>query len=192
MKSENLDEKYWDKRYENGETGWDIGYPSTPIKTYIDQIENKHLKILIPGAGNSYEAIYLLENNFTNVTVCDISFYPLEKLEKYAALKLLHQNFFDINDHYDLVIEQTFFCALPRIYRIEYVKKMYSILQNKGKLVGVLFNKEFDIEGPPFGGTEDEYKKLFESYFEFKVFEKCYNSIPPRSNSELFINIIKK
>ena len=45
----NLGAKYWDSRYVSDEIGWDIGYPSTPLKEYIDTIENKNLKILIPG-----------------------------------------------------------------------------------------------------------------------------------------------
>jgi len=41
---------YWTERYDEDRTGWDIGYPSTPIKSYIDQLDDKALKILIPGA----------------------------------------------------------------------------------------------------------------------------------------------
>jgi len=68
----NSENKYWSKRYEENQTGWDIGYPSTPIKTYVDQLENKDLKILIPGAGNAYEAEYLWQQGFKNVHVLDI------------------------------------------------------------------------------------------------------------------------
>ena len=38
---------YWEKRYQKGETGWDAGQITTPIKEYIDQLTNKNLKILI-------------------------------------------------------------------------------------------------------------------------------------------------
>ena len=48
-----------------------LGYVSTPLKTYIDQLERRNISILIPGGGNSYEAAYLLENGFTNITVVD-------------------------------------------------------------------------------------------------------------------------
>ena len=49
---------YWEERYQKGETGWDAGKITTPIKEYIDQLTNKNLKILIPGAGNGYEFDY--------------------------------------------------------------------------------------------------------------------------------------
>jgi methyl halide transferase len=52
-------ENYWTNRYETASTGWDLGEPSMPLKTYIDQLENTAIKILIPGAGNAYEAEYL-------------------------------------------------------------------------------------------------------------------------------------
>ena len=48
------EQKYWSNRYEEDRTGWDIGYPSTPLKEYIDQLTDKTISILIPGAGNAY------------------------------------------------------------------------------------------------------------------------------------------
>ncbi|GAL68686.1 hypothetical protein JCM19301_3273 [Jejuia pallidilutea] len=37
-------ENYWSKRYQQHNTGWDIGVPSTPLKTYIDQTGEQKLK----------------------------------------------------------------------------------------------------------------------------------------------------
>jgi len=51
-----FNKEFWEKKYSNDETGWDIGYASTPLTNYFDQLTNKDLKILIPGGGNSYEA----------------------------------------------------------------------------------------------------------------------------------------
>ena len=73
-------EQYWSGRYENQITGWDIGYPSTPIKEYFDQIKDKNLRILIPGAGNGYEVEYLHKLGFIDVTVIDISGQPLKNI----------------------------------------------------------------------------------------------------------------
>ena len=67
---------------------------------------------------------------------------------------------------------------------------MFDILKPGGKLAGLLFNRSFD-GGPPFGGNKDEYERLFSKRFEIKTMEDCYNSIAPRSGSELFI-ILKK
>lgn len=32
-----LDELYWDQRYQNKQTGWDLGAISPPLKAYFDQ-----------------------------------------------------------------------------------------------------------------------------------------------------------
>ena len=42
----NFDKTYWENKYKTNQTGWDIGAVSQPIKEYIDQIDNKNLKIL--------------------------------------------------------------------------------------------------------------------------------------------------
>jgi len=54
-----LSKEYWDNRYDSNTDRLDLGVVSPPIQSYIDQIDNKELSILIPGAGNSYEAEYL-------------------------------------------------------------------------------------------------------------------------------------
>jgi len=69
---------------------------------------------------------------------------------------------------------------------------MYELLNSGGKLTGLLFNKEFEKEGPPFGGTSAEYESLFQHHFEIKILEDCYNSIQPRAGSELFFKFVKK
>ena len=56
-----MEKSFWDSRWENAETGWDLGGVSAQLKAYIDQLESKKLSILIPGCGNAYEAEYLWE-----------------------------------------------------------------------------------------------------------------------------------
>ena len=70
MKQE-LDKAFWQGRYVQNQIGWDIGYPSTPLKEYIDKLEDKNLNILIPGCGNAYEAEYLHQKGFKNVYSMD-------------------------------------------------------------------------------------------------------------------------
>ena len=191
-----LGQSFWDKQYESNSTGWDLGEVSPPIKTYIDQLTNKNLSILIPGCGNTYEADYLLQQNFTNVTVIDIALTLVEKLKtKYATNPNIHiilGDFFAHQGQYDLIVEQTFFCALNPSLRESYVKKMSELLAPNGKLMGVLFDRTFEKEGPPFGGNQEEYKKLLEANFDFIHFMPCYNSYHKRANTELFVLIKKK
>ena len=188
---EKLDRDYWTNRYKNNTAKWDLGKPSTPIAEYIDQLTNKELKILIPGCGNSYEAEYLFKMGFTNVFLIDLSPEPLAKFKlrnpKFPQNQLIVGDFFDHHGSYDLILEQTFFCAINPSLRNKYTEKMNQLLKSGGKLVGLLFNCHFENEGPPFGGDRNEYLPLFEPYFRIKAFDIALNSIPQRSNRELFI-----
>jgi thiopurine S-methyltransferase len=192
-----FDKNYWDEKYKNGYTGWDIGYISTPLKEYFDGLTDKNIKILIPGGGNGYEAEYLFHNGFRNVYLLDISEFPLknfsERVKDFPKENLLNADFFKLSGQYDLIIEQTFFCALDKNLRAEYAKKVSDLLSPSGKFIGLLFNCEFTDTGePPFGGNKKEYVKCFEPYFEIKKLEKAYNSIKPRKERELFFIFIKK
>lgn len=186
---------YWDERYQNNETGWDMNQVSPPLKGYIDSLENKDLKILIPGCGNAYEAEYLLDNGFKNVTLIDFSKVVTERLkEKYKGrpISIVNENFFDHKGKYNLILEQTFFCALDPSLREKYVQKCYELLNDDGIIAGVFFNKRFAPHEPPFTATDEEYRKLFQSKFTFLKFENCLNSIAPRMGYELFFEFKKK
>lgn len=191
-----FNEDFWDNKYKTNKTGWDLGQVSPPLKTYFDQLTNKELKILIPGGGNSYEAEYLLNTGFTNVYVVDISKLALENLKKrvpnFPSSNLIHQNFFDLELKFDLIIEQTFFCALDPNLRKNYVHKMHSLLNENGKLVGLLFDAKLNEDHPPFGGDKKEYIALFKNQFDIKILEDCFNSIQNRQGMEFFLKSIKK
>jgi methyl halide transferase len=191
-----MTQQFWNNRYETQQTGWDLGQVSPPIQAYIDQLTNKDIRILIPGCGNTYEADYLLSKGFTNVTVIDIAPLLVKNLQKRFEhnpnITIVLGDFFEHQAIYDLVLEQTFFCAIPPSLRQDYANKMYELIAPKGKLVGVLFDKEFEFDGPPFGGCKCKYEGFFSPYFDFKTFEHCHNSIKPRANTELFINFISK
>lgn len=190
-----LDASYWTKRYREQQTGWDLGSVSTPLKEYFDQLSDKSIKILIPGAGNSYEAEYLINNGFTDVTVCDLSEVPLENLKKriveWRPLRLIHGDFFLLQGKYDLIVEQTFFCAIDPSFRSMYFEKVQGLLKPGGKLAGLLFDDELNTDKPPFGGSREEYLSYIPKGLEIVTFESCYNSIKPRAGRELFI-ILKK
>lgn len=191
MSDQQLDKDFWNSRYIENKTGWDLGVVSPPIKDYIDQITNKSIRILIPGAGNAHELSYLLENGFENATIIDIAPKLIEHLhQKHEShhAQIIQGNFFDHEGEYDLILEQTFFCAIDPSMRESYVKKMKSLLSKDGRLCGVLFDREF-TGGPPFGGSSEEYQKLFEKYFNIITLQKCENSHIARKGNEVWIEM---
>lgn len=197
VKCENpIDKEYWDSKWGSNQVGWDVGSATPAITNYMAQYENKNAAILIPGCGNAYEAEFLVANGFTNITLIDIAPNAVSKLkEKFATdtqVRVICGDFFEHQDNYDLIIEQTFFCAISPNKRKDYAKKTASLLNENGKIIGLLFDKIFENQGPPFGGCPCEYKPIFEPYFTIKTMKECYNSILPRAKSEVFINLIKK
>jgi len=187
---------YWQQRYTINQTGWDTGSITPPLQQYFDQLSSKNLRILIPGCGNAYEAEYLYYKGFKEVFIADVAPAPLQNFKKrvpdFPDNNLLLQDFFRIKGQYDLVVEQSFFCALDPELRPAYAAKCAKLLVPGGRLVGLLFNTVFTHNGPPFGGTAMEYRTYFEPYFNFIQFEEAYNSIAPRQGRELFINLQKK
>ena len=186
-----LDKDYWTERYSEGKTGWDIGFASPPLVQYLDQIANKTLQVLVPGAGSGHEVAYAKQLGFNNIHMLDFSNEALKRFSKrvpeFPSDQIHHENFFEHEGSYDLILEQTFFCALDPSLRVNYALKMRELLKPNGKLVGVWFDREFDFAGPPFGGSKEAYRNLFEKFFEVKTMGPCYNSIPERLGSEVFM-----
>lgn len=187
-----MDKAFWEEKWQAEKQGWDMGHVSPPIKRFIDELEDKNMSILIPGAGNAYEAEYLHEQGFTNVFVLDITEAAINKFKErcpdFPADNIIQGDFFKLQGTYDLIVEQTFFCAIDPKLREAYCEQMHKLLKEGGRLVGLLFN--FPLEsGPPFGGNMEDYVQLFESKFENVHMRKEEESISPRKDRELWIDI---
>ena len=190
-----LDKNYWTQRYLDNNTPWQLDHASAPLVYCIDQIKYKNASILIPGAGNSREAIYLLKQGFENIHVLDLSEPSLENLKNQInsdRITFHLEDFFEHEGVYDIILEQTFFCALESRFRESYPKKCHNLLNKDGSLKGVLFQFESDRREPPYGGNAEEYRKLFNPLFEIKTMENCKISEPDRLGKELLINFQKK
>ena len=187
-----LTASYWSSRYRKHTTGWDIGFASTPLVAYFLQLQNKDLKILIPGAGNAYEAEWLWNRGFKNVFVLDYAQAPLANIKKrcpdFPESQLICADFFEHEGQYDLIVEQTFFCALNPDLRTDYVAKMQTLLSTEGKITGLMFDAKLNTDHPPFGGSKSEYQNLFKNWKNC-TFESSYNSIVPREGKELFVQL---
>lgn len=186
----NLDANYWNERYLNGQTGWDIGYASPALMNYLDRTVPKEAKILIPGAGNAYEAIEAYRKGYLNVYVVDWASearrHFLDKYPDFPANQYITADFFSLNDSFDFILEQTFFCALNSDLRPQYVLQMHQLLKPGGVLAGLWFDTDFE-GGPPFGGHLEEYRTLFSSEFKELAAHPCSESIAPRLGKEVWM-----
>lgn len=194
-----LTEAYWRQRYQANHTSWDAGTITPPLRAYFDQLgPTDNRRILVPGAGRAYEAEYLHQLGFSEVFVVDLAPEALralgQRVPDFPADHLLHQDFFALHaaSPFDLIVEQTFFCALDPVLRPAYAQQCARLLGAGGTLAGLLFEADFgDSSEPPFGGSRQEYRAYFEPYFEFQHFETAYNSLRPRQGRELFICLKK-
>jgi methyl halide transferase len=196
VKNEQLTGSWWNDLYLQHDTGWDIGYVSPPLRDYFNQLTDKSIEILIPGCGNGWEAEHLFRNGFQNIYVIDFSDQAIQNLKKRLPGlpddHFLNIDFFSHQGKYDLIVEQTFFCALHPDQREEYAVQMTKLLKPEGKLVGLLFNDALNEDKPPFGGNEQVYHSLFGEHFIIKEMSNAYNSILPRKNRELFFIMTQK
>lgn len=187
------DPKYWNDHYVERNTPWDIGGPSPALVDYCrNNVDHRDASILIPGGGRAYEMSELRKLGFENVYLCDWSEMAIEEAKRHNPgvddKYFLLTDFFKIEQPFDLILEQTFFCALPPERRQDYVKKAHDMLKSRnGTLAGLLFDVCFDHEGPPFGGSKKEYIDLFSGLFEIESIEWSEKSIEPRKGTERFL-----
>ncbi|MBK7343317.1 MAG: SAM-dependent methyltransferase [Saprospiraceae bacterium] len=191
-----LDARYWQRRYEEGNTPWDIGYPSPALIQYFEQLPDRSIRILIPGAGFGHEAAWLMEHGFIHTFICEwaslavagfLSTYP-----SFPSENLITNDFFKLDGTYDLIIEQTFLSAIePERWGL-YAQHCHQLLQPDGILAGLLFAQPFDQAGPPFGATKKEYTALLTPWFDEIKFTPCAHSIGPRAGRELFLEATKR
>lgn len=188
---------FWEQRWQNQQTGWDLGAASPPLIEYLEQIpaeKRATLRVLIPGCGNGHEAFWMVRHGFQYVTLLDIAPTAVKTMQQRIQMELADcpvkpqavcGDFFEHTEQYDLILEQTFFCALLPELREAYIAQMNALLLPGGKLVGLLFDRAFE-GGPPFGGSREVYEQQFSTHFTVQKMEKCHNSIAPRAGSEVF------
>ncbi|MFN8438664.1 MAG: methyltransferase domain-containing protein [Cytophagales bacterium] len=188
-----LDQSYWDSQWKTKQTAWDLKGVSPAISNFLNTYSDKSASVLIPGCGSAHEAELMLSLGFSNITLIDISpslTHDLSiKFKENKEIKIICDDFFKHYGKYDLIIEQTFFCALPPSKRLHYSFKMHQLLNDSGILVGLWFNRSFP-QGPPFGGEKSEYEALFKQLFCFlSELEVTEYSAEPRKGTELWLEM---
>jgi hypothetical protein len=184
--------KYWNDRYRQGITPWNIGQ-ANPIWLHFIRSFPPATRILFPGAGHAHEAIVLHREGYTNCWICDWSEEAIslvkEREPDFPEEQLLWKDFFELEERYELIIEQTFFSALPPAWRGRYVRQMHRLLAAEGTLAALLFASPMNSDRPPYGGSEAIYRTLFRPYFHFLQFKISEQSIPPRLGNEFFLEM---
>jgi len=192
--------KFWNQRYLDSNTKWDLGHP-TPILTYY--LENNKIsgKACVLGCGNGHDVIELSRYDI-DVYAVDFATEAIKNLRKKLTqiqrVELIEEDIFNLphlySNYFDFVYEYTCYCAIDPNRRVEYFDMAYKVLRVGGLLFGIFIPLDKDIgneEGPPFGVSIQEVMKL--AHNKFKVIENTFSdySIEPRVGREKLIILEK-
>ena len=191
--------KFWENIYNKDDAGWDLGGPTPGFVNISSIIKPK--KLCIIGCGKGYDAVMFAKNNF-KVTAVDFAPSAVKSLKSLAkknkvTINVLEKDIFSLatqyNNSFDYVIEQTCFCAIHPSKRKEYEKLVYRMLKTNGKLIGLWFPLDKDINegGPPYGSTVEAAISLFIDGWMLESEEFPKESIKSRRAREKLI-IFKK
>ena len=188
---------FWEERYLNGTTGWDLGLASPPLASLLESPEAPPPgRAAVLGCGRGYDAILFASREFD---VVGFDFAPSAisastRLAEAASLntplkvEFLQRDIFDLPGEFagefDYVVEHTCFCAIPPAKRETYVRMVHSILRPDGELIGMFFSGDRPNQ-PPFGATPAEIEDYFAPYFEIVFIAPVTNSVPRREGEEL-------
>mgnify|MGYP001097154556 CR=1 FL=1 len=165
---------YWEQRYRQGQTGWDLGGP-TPALTWLVEKGlfpvSSPASVLVPGCGYGHDALYLASRGY-EVTAIDWAPEALSPLQTHAPphLRTICADFFayaeNTSDRYDAIWEYTFYCAIDPTLRPAYFAAIGTLLKAGGYWIALIFPLEsqpYDM-GPPFAIEGDEVQSLSKSH----------------------------
>jgi SAM-dependent methyltransferase len=187
----------WESRYAASDTPWDIGGPSPPLVAALGRGEIAGPgRALVPGCGAGHDVRLLAAHGFEAVGV-DFAPSAVRGARARAAAVGSRGATFERRDlfalppslagRFDLVFEQTCFCAVLPSRRDAYVAAVHRALRPGGLLAG-LFYVIRPEEGPPFGTTPEEVRRRFVAggLFALESARIAAESVPARQGKEWF------
>jgi SAM-dependent methyltransferase len=146
--------EYWQRRYREGETGWDLDGPCPVFVELLDSplAPPKEARVAFPGCGHGHDVKYFLDKGYDAVGF-DFAVLP-------AGVPVESLDVFELGSSYpegfDCIVEYTCYCAIPPSLRVEYADSLRRALRPGGLLIALLFPVEEREGGPPFGIAEEE------------------------------------
>ncbi len=167
-----MDEKrpgkdFWEERYRDQHTPWDLGEASEPVKALVRGHFPPGGAVFLPGCGRGYEALHLARLGY-RVTAVDWVAEPVRFLREAAAregleVEVLRQDMFALPEsfagRFDVFLEQTCLCALAPAQWPDYEALAFRLLRPAGRLLGVFMELEGE-DGPPFDCPPEKVRAL--------------------------------
>jgi len=164
----------WEEVYQKGDTFWNKGAPSPPMKQYLERHAVRG-RTLVPGCGHGHEVALAVEHGL-DATGLDIA--PTGVAEARALYPQLAERFVvgdlfnppvEMRGAFDVVLEHTCMSGLHPSLRADYRRGIDLTLRRGGLLIGVWFiNPDLDPgeEGPPYPFSVAELTATFADGYE--------------------------
>lgn len=180
-----LSPRFWDERFERAFTPWERGGAPLALRRFV--ASSRPLTVLVPGCGSAHELVLMCEAGW-DATAIDFSGAAIARARAQAgqwADRIVQADFFayDPPRPLDLIYEQAFLCALPRMRWPDVARRWSELLGQGGLLAGYFF---FDdaVKGPPFGIDRGRLDALLGDAFDCVLDEAVDDSIPVFAGKE--------
>lgn len=191
--------EFWNNIYQNETPRWELNEPAKALVDTLPQLKLGKCRILVLGAGSSEDAAYLAKQGHL-VTAVDFSHEAIKaaksKFSGLSNIQWVQEDAFKFlaqaKGQFDLVFEHTFFCTVNPSSRTRLLQLWKEALVERGHLLGIFFVHS-NTEGPPYGGSEWELRKRFNSLnFRLLYWTRWQLSLEKRLGKELVVFAEKK
>ena len=164
----------WEENYRRGETFWDKGAPSPPMRQYLERHAVSG-RALVPGCGRGHEVALAVDHGLdaTGLDIAPTAVEEARALYPRLAERFVAGDLFDppraLRGAFDVVLEHTCMSGLHPTLRASYRRGIDATLRRGGLLIGVWFiNPDLDPgdEGPPFPLSLSDLTALFADGYE--------------------------
>jgi SAM-dependent methyltransferase len=184
---------FWEGRYQEGTTAWDLGKPAP---AFVDLMASTQApqpgRMVVVGAGRGHDALWFASQGF-EVVGFDFAPSAIAQATEIAAARsltnaqFLQRDIFELlpefAGQFDWVLEHTCFCAIAPELRSRYVDVVAGLLRPGGEFIG-LFWAHDRPGGPPFGISVAEIRDLFSPKFAIRSLDRVGRSPENRAGEE--------
>lgn len=182
----------WEERYQTGDMPWEKGGPSPGLVDFL--AANSGLtrgSVAVPGCGTGHDVRIWCRAGF-DAHGFDLAPSAIRLCRERTAAEGLQAGFAQADfleaappRSFDWLFEHTLFCAIDPARRDDYVQAVLRWLAPGGQFLAVHYMIR-DVEGPPFGVTQEELMDRFLPHFEL-LRGWVPRSYPNRTGLELML-----
>ncbi len=192
-----VDKAFWQGIYDAGNPRFDVGAASPPLVDWLDANPSGPGRAVVPGCGYGHDVIELARRGLFAVGIDFVTDAIMsaraaaQRAGVAARAHFLDQDVFALSSEhdggYDLLFEQTCYCAIDPSRRDEYAALAARLVAPGGLLLFVVYPADGHQGGPPFAIDPDEIGPRFDEEFELlRMGLPARTSKPTRADKEQF------